>query len=132
MHIGFYIKPNGKNKNITNYEDLKQMIFRIKNVRYINSYETSMGKCYWGLIPISDPAEHKAHFKAIERMFEKFRVEIQKFYLKAYQLDMYMFDQDALFRHDAVIFKSKVDENGSLYTTVSRNEHLSQNSSALL
>jgi hypothetical protein len=100
--IQFDIDPKGQNTEITNWHELKEQIFKIQHVAYIGLSVSGAG--YWGLIPISNPAEHEGHFKAIERMFGRFGIGLDEKVKNVSQPRGYSCDPEAYFRHDAKVF----------------------------
>jgi hypothetical protein len=106
--IQFDIDPEGENLRITNWDELKEQIFNIRYVAYVGLSVSGTG--YWGLIPISDPSEHKAHFKAIEKFFNGYGVKLDKHPSNVAALRYYSYDPDALFRHDAKVFHGKIKD----------------------
>jgi hypothetical protein len=104
--IQFDIDLKSENTFISNWDELKTEIFKIRHVAYIGL--SVSGKGYWGLIPISNPAEHKPHFKAIERMFGRFGIKIDTAPSNVASPRGYSYDPDALFRHDAVVLKGMI------------------------
>jgi hypothetical protein len=90
------------NTYISNWSELKEQIFKIRNVAYIGLSVSGQG--YWGLIPISDPAQHKGHFKAIQKAFRARGITLDSAPANVSALRGYSYDPEAYFRHDAKVF----------------------------
>jgi hypothetical protein len=90
------------------WQQLKAKIFKLPFVAYIGF--SASGGGLWGLIPISNPEHHKAHFKAIQKVFQKWGIELDQAPQNVSSLRGYSYDPDALFRHDAAIFKEMIFE----------------------
>jgi hypothetical protein len=104
--IQFDIDLTGENRHITNWTNLKNEIFKIKNVAYIGLSISGQG--FWGLIPISDPDRHEEHFRAIEILFSRFGIKIDTLPKNVASLRGASYDPDAYFRPEAATFNQLV------------------------
>jgi hypothetical protein len=118
--IQFDIDLTKGNLEIENWSELKSEIFNFRNVAYIGLSASGMG--LWGLIPISNPEQHKAHFKAIEKAFFKWGIELDPAPQNVSSLRGYSYDPEALYRHDAEVFTAMVfdDAKGPIKTNTCR------------
>ena len=68
-------KPE-KNARVSNWGRLKELIAQVSCVAYMGLSCGGVG--YFALIPISAPAQHEAHFRAIQEDFRRCGIEIDK------------------------------------------------------
>ncbi len=66
------------------------------------------GRGLWGLIPISEPSEHKAHFASLVLFFANMGIALDKAPSNVASLRGYSFDQNAYFNHSAEQYTDKV------------------------
>lgn len=98
------IDPKG-NEHIQNFQDLKEELFKIKNVAYAGL--SASGKGFFLIIPIAYPKRHKQHFKSIYNKFQMlFNLTIDKAPQNVASLRGYSCDHSALFRHDAIPYRN--------------------------
>ena len=62
------------------------------------------GSGYWGIIPISNPAKHKEHFRAIESVFKEIGIVLDKAPSNVASLRYQSYDENAYFNHSAERF----------------------------
>jgi len=77
------IKPSGimcldidfkDNTSVSNFSDFKKLLRKIENVAYCSL--SARGQGYFLLVPISNPAKHKEHFKSLEMDFARCGITI--------------------------------------------------------
>lgn len=95
------------NEHIDNFGELKQELFKIKNVAY--SGLSASGKGFFLIIPITYPKLHKQQFKALKNAFSEFGVTIDSAPQNVASLRGYSYDSDALFRHNAIPYRKWAD-----------------------
>lgn len=95
------------NEDIENFADLKQELFKIRNVAY--SGLSVSGKGFFVIIPITYPKRHKQQFKALKKAFYDLGITIDSAPQNVASLRGYSYDPDALFRHNAVPFRKWAD-----------------------
>ncbi len=91
-----------ENQHIKNYSSLKDQLCNIVNVAYCGLSASGLG--YWGVIPISYPEQHKAHFEALKRDFAKYGIAIDEKPKNVASLRGYSWDADAYFNHNAKVY----------------------------
>lgn len=97
MFLKIFIKYES-NSDIENWYELDQQIYKILNVTFVSHNIDYI--C--AIIPITNHTEHKGHFNFIkDRIFAKFGIVVEKEYDCIDKLDMYIFDLNSYFRHDA-------------------------------
>jgi hypothetical protein len=100
------IDPKG-NEHIQNFQELKEQLFHIQNVAYAGLSASGMG--FFLIIPIAYPKRHKQHFKAIKQYFNDIGLTVDSAPQNVASLRGYSFDENALFRHDAIPFRKWSD-----------------------
>jgi hypothetical protein len=95
------IDLTGKNKLISNWEDLKTELKKLPQIAYLG--KSVSGRGYWGLIPIPDDANnHRFYFNALEEIFLKnWGIELDDKPKNVASLRGYSFDPEAYFNHYA-------------------------------
>lgn len=93
------------NEGITNFPELKQELFKIRNVAYAGL--SASGKGFFLIIPIRYPKRHKLHFKAIQKDLLQYGITIDMAPQNVASLRGYSYDSDALFRHDAIPYQKQ-------------------------
>jgi len=88
------------NKHITNYQELKQQISKIKNVAYCGLSASGTG--FWGLIKIAYPERHKQHFTTVKNTFLSLGITLDNAPKNKVSLRGYSYDRDAYFNHNAI------------------------------
>lgn len=83
-------------------DDIRSALSRIPNIAYCGLSASGAG--LWGLIPISTPARHEAHFRAIELAFLAMGITIDPSCKDVSRLRFYSYDTEAYFNHNAVVF----------------------------
>ncbi len=91
-----------ENKHITNYNNLKTELSKIKNFAYIGLSASGTG--YYCIIPISQPDKHKLHFEAIKNDLLRFGICIDKSCSDVSRLRFYSYDNEAYFNHSAITY----------------------------
>lgn len=91
------------NEEVVNFKDLKQELFKIKNVAYIGL--SASGNGYFLILPITYPKRHKQHFLALKNDLEGYGLKIDSAPQNVASLRGYSSDPDALFRHDAIPYR---------------------------
>jgi hypothetical protein len=110
----------GRNKLISNWDDLKIELSKIPNIAYLG--KSVSGKGYWGLIPIPpDPEDHKYYFEALKEVFiNTWGIELDDRPKNVASLRGYSFDDQAYFNHHASPFlekkKPQIPINKKAYT----------------
>ena len=66
------------------------------------------GRGLWGLIPVSEPTEHKAHFDSIVLFFANMGIVLDKAPSNVASLRGYSYDRAAYFNHNAEKYADKV------------------------
>ena len=89
-------------RHVANYADLKKHISNIANVAYCGMSVSGLG--YWGLVPIKHSDKHKSHFRALQKAFNKFGLNIDTAPQNPASLRGYSYDPDAYFNHNATVF----------------------------
>jgi len=84
-------------------EDVRALVVGIPNVAYCGLSVSGNG--LWGLIPVSQPDKHEAHFRAIEVAFKTIGIAIDKACKDVSRLRFYSTDPLAHFNHHAVTFE---------------------------
>lgn len=90
------------NRNIKNFDNLKDQLCNIPNVAYCGL--SVSGRGYWGLVPIKDPAQHKSHFEALQKLFKERGLIIDPAPQNPASNRGYSIDPDAYFNHNAIPF----------------------------
>ncbi|PHN00926.1 BT4734/BF3469 family protein [Flavilitoribacter nigricans] len=96
------IDPKG-NENIANFMDLKQELFKIRNVAFAGL--SVSGKGFFLIIPIACPKRHKQHFQAIYHDLLNYGITIDLAPQNVASLRGYSYDPEPLFRHDAIPYR---------------------------
>ena len=91
------------NTHITNYDNLKTELSKIKNIAYLGLSVSGTG--YWGLIPIAHPEKHAEHFEALSKQLKQYGLIIDQSCKDVSRLRIYSFDNKAYFNHEAEVFK---------------------------
>ena len=91
------------NEHISNFSELKQELFKIKNVAYAGL--SASGNGFFLIIPIAYPKRHKQHFNAIQDDLSAYGITIDAAPQNVASLRGYSFDENALFRHDAIPYR---------------------------
>ena len=101
IHSGFIaIDVDFKeNQHITNFFELKEQLKKLQNIAYCGLSVSGAG--YWGLIPISNPDKHKAHFQALQQDFKRLGILLDDSGSDVCRLRIYSFDPEAHFNHNA-------------------------------
>lgn len=94
--------------NPGNMGELKKKIKLIPYVAYL-SFSTS-GKGLWGIIPIKYPDQHKAHFRAIEKAFNKAGITIDRAPSNVASFRFKSYDAEAYFNHNSETFPYLAEE----------------------
>lgn len=87
------------NQHIKNYSDLKEQLKKIENIAYCGLSVSGAG--YWGLIPISNPDQHKEHYQALIQDFRRMGVTLDKSGGDTTRLRIYSYDPEGHFNHNA-------------------------------
>lgn len=104
------------NIHIKNYQDLKSQISKIKEVAYCGLSVSGNG--YWGLVSIKHVKNHKEHFEALQQVFKKMGVIIDKSCKDICRLRGYSIDENAYFNHNADVFTLKINKKSILKKTI--------------
>ncbi len=101
------IDLNGKNKLISNWDELKTELKKLPQIAYLG--KSVSGRGYWGLIPIPpDPNGHKLYFDSLKDIFlSNWGIEIDDKPKNVASLRGYSFDEEAYFNHQAKPFQHK-------------------------
>ncbi|MDY6915799.1 MAG: BT4734/BF3469 family protein [Candidatus Cloacimonadota bacterium] len=91
------------NTHITNYNNLKTELSKIKNIAYLGLSVSGTG--YWGLIPIAHPEKHAEHFEALSKQLKQYGLIIDQSCKDVSRLRIYSYDDEAYFNHEAEPFK---------------------------
>jgi len=91
------------NEHILNFSNLKAELFNLENVAYAGL--SASGKGFFLIIPIAYPKRHKQHFRAIQRDLEIYGLHIDPAPQNVASLRGYSFDENGLFRHDAMPYR---------------------------
>ena len=83
-------------------EGVRSAVQSIPNVAYLGLSASGTG--LWGLIPITQPDQHTAHFRAMELAFLAMGITIDPSCKDVSRLRFYSYDEQAYFNHDAVPF----------------------------
>jgi hypothetical protein len=112
------IDLTGKNKLISNWDDLRTELKKIPQIAYLGKSVSGYG--YWGLIPIpNDAKNHRFYFDALEEIFMKnWGIELDDKPKNVASLRGYSFDPEAYFNHKAKPFLIKKIVNPKLGQTV--------------
>jgi len=101
------IDLTGKNKLISNWDDLKTELKKLPQIAYLGKSVSGQG--YWGLIPIpNDAKNHRFYFDALEEIFTKnWGIELDDKPKNVASLRGYSFDDEDYFNHNAKPFLIK-------------------------
>ena len=101
------IDLTGKNKLISNWDDLKTELKKLPQIAYLG--KSVSGRGYWGLIPIPDVAKtHRSYFDALKEIFLiTWGIELDDKPKNVASLRGYSFDSEAFFNHNAKPFLIK-------------------------
>ena len=99
------IDPKG-NEHISNYNLLKEQLFHIEHVAYAGL--SASGKGFFLIIPIEYPIYHTYHYKALQADFKSMGIAIDTAPKSVASLRGYSYDPNALFRHEALSYGSRV------------------------
>jgi hypothetical protein len=97
------------NEHISNFADLKEELYNIKNVAYAGL--SVSGKGFFLIIPIAYPKHHKLHFNALKKDFISLGLTVDSAPQNVVSLRGYSYDSRSLFRHDAVTYRKRFDPN---------------------
>lgn len=110
-HSGFIaidIDRASTNEFITNWNDLPNIITRLKNIAYFG--RSVGGEGFWALIPIAFPDKHKAHFKALQKAFERLGIELDPAPSNVASCRFFAHDPEGYFNHHATPFTGILEE----------------------
>lgn len=93
------------NEGITNFLELKEELFKIRNVAYAGL--SASGKGFFLIIPIQYPKRHKQQFKAVQKDLYQYGITIDMAPQNVASLRGYSYDSEALFRHDAIPYQKQ-------------------------
>lgn len=102
-----------ENQHISNFEDLKTELCKIKNVAYCGLSVSGAG--YWGLIPIAQPQRHKEHFEALRQYFAQFEVILDDKPKNVASLRGYSYDPEGYFNHSATAYNQYIQAEPQQY-----------------
>ena len=97
------------NLHISNYDSLKQELIKIENFAYLGLSVSGNG--YWGLVPISQPEKHSAHFDALVKIFKKLGIKIDASCRDFCRLRGYSSDDSHYLNYNAKPFTELVEKN---------------------
>lgn len=80
-------------------EALKHEISKIVNVAYVGLSVSGNG--LWGIIPITSPADHSGHFRALQQDFAKYDIKLDSVCQDVCRLRFMSYDPDAYFNPSA-------------------------------
>ena len=103
--------------NLSDPETLKEALKQVPFIAYCAL--TPSGRGLWGLIPISDPIQHKAHFRAIKQAFQDMGVEIDSAPQNVASLRFASYDPNPFINHEARVFPYKQDKESGTSTNLS-------------
>lgn len=89
-------------------EGLKSTIIKFPYTFYCGL--SVSGRGLWGLFKISQTTKHKEHFKAMQKYFEYFQIQIDSAPSNVASLRGYSFDNDYYLNEDAQVFKFIYEE----------------------
>jgi hypothetical protein len=96
-----------ENPNIENYDQFKAIVSKASFVAY--AALSASGKGYFVIIPIEHPDKHVQHFLALEVIFEKIGVKIDKACKDVSRLRGRTFDPDPYVNHQAKKFTALLE-----------------------
>lgn len=88
--------------NATTAPELKRQIANLKEVAYCALSASGTG--VWGVVSIAYPEQHKSHFRALERDFEKWGIVLDAACSNIDRLRFWSYDPDAHINHNAVVY----------------------------
>lgn len=91
-----------ENAHIANFEDLKREICNLAQVAYCGL--SVSGKGFWGLVPVSDPANHRRHFEALKADFGQWGIVLDDKPANVASLRGYSWDPEAYFNPEAMVY----------------------------
>jgi len=113
--IQFDIDPKGnddffgKCETLEDYEavtsDIKRWLQDLPFVAY--AAVSVSGRGVWGLVPLSDPTQHKAHFRSMQKDFAQMGLKIDNLPSNVASLRGYSYDPEAYFNHHAEKYTGK-------------------------
>jgi hypothetical protein len=109
---------NQDNQHIENFKELKRHLCNIQNFAFVGLSVSGLG--YYCLVPISEPDQHKAHFKALQTDLLRFGVIIDQSGSDITRLRIYSYDQEPYFNHQAKVY-TKIYKEESLESAKSAN-----------
>lgn len=102
-----------ENKHIENFGDLKAELCKVKNIAYCGLSVSGNG--FWGLVPITDPTRHKAHFEALRTWFATWGIIIDDKPKNVASLRGYSYDPDGYFNHYATPYSQQITPEPERY-----------------
>ena len=91
------------NLHIRNYTKLKSQLKNIIHMAYCGLSVSGTG--VWGLIPISQPEKHKAHFRALKEDFASIGIVLDSAPSSPVSLRIVSYDPEGYFNDDAVPYE---------------------------
>jgi hypothetical protein len=126
-HSGF-IQFDIDKLTLEQIESVKSKVIGFDYTFYCGLSVSGLG--LWGLFKISQPVNHKKHFKAMERYFKYFDIAIDIAPSNVASLRGYSYDQSGYLNEDAKVFNLIYEEPKSANINLSKNLNSSSNKSA--
>jgi hypothetical protein len=99
-----------ENRHIGNFSDLKACLSRIENVAYCGLSVSGQG--YFVLVPLANPEQHAAYFRALQADFAYLGIELDKACKDVSRLRGYSYDPDGYFNHQAKTYQKEEGTRG--------------------
>lgn len=96
------------NTHIGNYSDLKRHLCNIQNFAFVGLSVSGNG--FYCMVPISEPENHKLHFRAMQDDLKRFGVIVDKSGSDVSRLRFYSYDHEAYFNHEAKVYTKILHE----------------------
>lgn len=109
-------------------ESVKSKVIEFDYTFYCGLSVSGLG--LWGLFRVSQPANHKKHFKAMEQYFKYFNINIDLAPSNVASLRGYSYDLNAYLNQDAKVFNLIYEEPKTDKTNLIRNPNRDSNKSA--
>jgi hypothetical protein len=91
------------NESIENFGELKEQLFKMKNVAYASL--SASGRGYFIITPIAYPKRHKQQFRALQNDLLRYGIIVDTAPQNVASLRGYSWDEQPLIRHDAIPYR---------------------------